>query len=75
MADSVEDLQEIWETLDTCFDRPEKHIAEARDPIVKFRKYRAFDNGAVREFYSRFRGYGNSVRREEYSRVSKWRRR
>ncbi len=51
MAKDTEDLQEIWDTLDSCFDRPEKYITEALDPIIKFRKYRAFDNGAVREFY------------------------
>jgi hypothetical protein len=28
------------------------NITEAFDPIIKFRKYRAFDNGAVMEFYS-----------------------
>jgi hypothetical protein len=32
-----------------------KYITEAPDPIVKFRKYRAFDNGSVREFYSLLR--------------------
>jgi hypothetical protein len=38
--------------LDTCFDRPEKYISEALDPVVKFRSYKAFDNGAIQEFYS-----------------------
>ncbi len=52
MVNDIEDLQEIWDTLDTCFDRPEKYIAEVLDPIIKFRKYRAFDNRAIREFYS-----------------------
>jgi hypothetical protein len=35
-----------------CFDQPEKYISEALDPVVKFRSYKAFDNGAIREFYS-----------------------
>jgi hypothetical protein len=55
MVNDREDLQEIWDTLNTCFDRPEKYILEALDPVVKFKKYRAFDSGAVREFYSLFR--------------------
>jgi hypothetical protein len=38
--------------LDTCFDRPEKYISEALEPVVKFRSYKAFDSGAIREFYS-----------------------
>jgi hypothetical protein len=55
MVNNIEDLQKIWDTLDTCFERPEKYILEAFDPIVNFKKYRAFDSGAVREFYSLFR--------------------
>ncbi len=51
MVNDVEDLQEIWDTLDTCIDWPEKCL----DPIIKFRKYRAFNNGAIREFYSLLR--------------------
>ncbi len=50
MVNNIEDLQEAWDTLETCFDRQEKYITEVLDPIIKFRKYRAFDNGAVREF-------------------------
>jgi hypothetical protein len=52
LVNDIEDLQEAWDTLDTCFDWPEKYIVEALDPIVKFRSYRAYDNRAVREFYS-----------------------
>ncbi len=48
----IDDLREVWNTLDTCFDRPEKYISEALDPVIKFRSYKAFDNGAIREFYS-----------------------
>ncbi len=48
----IDDLREAWNTLDTCFDRPEKYISEALDPVVKFRSYKAFDNGAIREFCS-----------------------
>ncbi len=55
MVNDIEDLREVWDTLDTCFDRPEKYIVEALDPIIKFRRYRAFDSGAEREFYSLLR--------------------
>jgi hypothetical protein len=55
LVNDIEDLREAWNTLDTCFDRPEKYISEALDPVVKFRSYKAFDNGAIREFYSLLR--------------------
>ncbi len=51
----IDDLREAWNTLDTCFYRPEKYISEALDLVVKFRSYKAFDNGAIREFYSLLR--------------------
>ncbi len=51
LVNDIEDLREAWNTLDTCFDRPEKYVAEALEPIVKFRSYKMFDNGAIREFY------------------------
>jgi hypothetical protein len=31
------------------------NITEVLEPIVKFRRYRAFENGAIREFYSLLR--------------------
>ncbi len=52
MVGHLEDLKEIWDTLDTCYERPEKYMEEALKPILEFRKYRVYDNGAVREFYS-----------------------
>jgi hypothetical protein len=52
LVNDVDDLREAWNTLDTCFDWPEKYISEALDPVVKFRSYKAFDNGAIRKFYS-----------------------
>jgi hypothetical protein len=55
LVNDIEDLGEAWNTLDTCFDRPEKYIAEALEPIVKFKSYKMFDNGAIREFYSLLR--------------------
>jgi hypothetical protein len=52
LVNDIDDLREAWNTLDTCFDQPEKYISEALDPVVRFRSYKAFDNGAIREFYS-----------------------
>jgi hypothetical protein len=52
LVNDIDDLREASNTLDTCFDRPEKYISEALDPVVKFRSYKAFDNGAIRKFYS-----------------------
>ncbi len=52
MISHLDDLREIWDTLDTCYERPEKYMEEALKPILEFRKYRVFDSGAVREFYS-----------------------
>jgi hypothetical protein len=52
LVNDIEDLKEAWDTLDICFYRPEKYIAEALEPVTKFKGYKAFDSGAVREFYS-----------------------
>ncbi len=52
LINDIDDLREAWNTLDTCFDRPEKYISEPLDPVVRFRSYKAFDSGAIREFYS-----------------------
>jgi hypothetical protein len=49
-VNDIDDLREAWNTLDTCFDRPEKYIAEALEPVIKFRSYEMFHNGAIREF-------------------------
>ncbi len=37
------------------FDQPDKYISEALDPVVRFRSYKAFNSGAIREFYSLLR--------------------
>ncbi len=55
MVNDIDDLREAWDTLNTCFDRPDKYISEALDPVIKFRAYKAFDSGAIREFYSLLR--------------------
>jgi hypothetical protein len=55
MVSHLDDLQEIWDTLDTDLERPEKYMEEALRPIVEFRKYKAADSCAVREFYSLLR--------------------
>ncbi len=55
MVSHHDDLREIWETLDTCYERPEKYVEEALRPIVDFRRYKITDSAAVREFYSLLR--------------------
>ncbi len=55
MVSHLDDLQEMWETLDTCYERPEKYMEEALRPIVDFRRYKVADSAAVREFYSLLR--------------------
>jgi hypothetical protein len=55
LVNYIEDLREVWDTLDSCFDRPEKYIAEALEPVVRFRSYKIFDNDAIRELYSLLR--------------------
>jgi hypothetical protein len=52
MVGHLEDLREIWDTLDKCYERPEKYMEEVLKPILEFRRYRMFDNSAIREFYS-----------------------
>ncbi len=52
LVNDIDDLREAWNTLDTCFDRLEKYISETLDPVVRFRSYKAFNSGAIREFYS-----------------------
>jgi hypothetical protein len=51
MVGDIRDLNEVRDTLDICFDRPEKYIAEGQDPIVKFWKYRMFDHVAIWKVY------------------------
>ncbi len=55
MVSHLNDLQEMWETLDTCYERPEKYMEEVLRPIVYFRRYKIADSAAVREFYSLLR--------------------
>ncbi len=52
MVNHFDDLREMWETLDTCYERPDKYAEEALRPIVDFRRYKIVDSAAVREFYS-----------------------
>jgi hypothetical protein len=55
LVNDIDDLREVWNTLDTCYDRPDKYISEALDPVVRFRSYQACHSGAIREFYSLLR--------------------
>ncbi len=52
MVSHLDDLCEMWETLDTCYERPDKYAEEALKPIADFRRYKTIDSAAVREFYS-----------------------
>ncbi len=36
LVSDIEDLREAWDTLDTCFDWPERYTLEALEPIVKY---------------------------------------
>jgi hypothetical protein len=55
MVSHLDDLQEMWETFDTCYEKPEKYMEEALWPIVDFKRYKITDNAAVRKFYSLLR--------------------
>ncbi len=55
MVNDIDDLREVWDTLNTCYDRPDKYISEALEPVVRFRVYKPFDSGAIRKFYSLLR--------------------
>jgi hypothetical protein len=52
MVSHLDDLGEMWDTLDTYYERAEKYMKEALQPVLEFRKYKVFDSSAVREFYS-----------------------
>ncbi len=52
MVSHLDDLGEMWDTLDTCYERPENYMEEALRPVLEFRKYKIFDSIPVREFYS-----------------------
>ncbi len=52
MVNHLDDLHEMWDTLNICYERPGKYAEEALQPMVNFRRYKVFDSVAVREFYS-----------------------
>lgn len=47
MIGNVEDLVEIWDTLNTCYQRSEQYMAEALKPIIEFKSYRVSDSGTL----------------------------
>jgi hypothetical protein len=63
MVSHLDDLQEMWESLDPCYERPDKYMEEALRPIVDFRRYKIADSAAVREFYSLLRAAIKGARR------------
>jgi hypothetical protein len=62
MIGNVEDLAEIWDTLETCYERQEKYVTEAPKAILEFRRYRMCDNITVWELYSLLRATIKSTR-------------
>ncbi len=40
LVNNIEDLREAWDTLDTCFDRPEKYIWRHWSPSLSSRATR-----------------------------------
>ncbi len=63
MVGHLDDLQEIWDTLNTCFKRQEKYMEEALRPIMEFRKYKVADSSAVRIL---FHTEGDNQRGQEH---------
>jgi hypothetical protein len=55
MVGHLEDLKEIWDTLDACYKRPEKYMEEALRPIMEFRRFKVYNTNAKREFCSTLR--------------------
>jgi hypothetical protein len=63
MVSHLDDLHEMWDTLDTCYERPDKYMEEALRPIVDFRRYKITDSATVREFSSLLRAAIKGARR------------
>ncbi len=40
ITECTRELDVVWETLETCFNCPQKYIAEALGPIVKYKRYK-----------------------------------
>ncbi len=55
MTSNIEGFGEMWNTMDTCYERPDKSIWEALHPAAEFRKYKVSESEAIREFYSQLR--------------------
>ncbi len=47
LVGDVEELDIVWDMLDTCYDLPEKYIAEALEPVMKFVKYKVFKHDTI----------------------------
>jgi hypothetical protein len=41
MVSHLNDLGEMWDTLDTCYERLEKYMEEALRPVLEFRSTRS----------------------------------
>jgi hypothetical protein len=51
LVGEVKELDELWDTLDTCYDWLKKYIAKAVESVIRFSKYKVFEHTAIREFY------------------------
>jgi hypothetical protein len=40
LVGNEEEMDKVWNMLNTCYNRPEKYIAETLEPIIKFRNTR-----------------------------------
>jgi hypothetical protein len=47
LVGNVEELNQVWNMLDTRYDQPLKYIAEALEPVIKFGKCKVFEPTAI----------------------------
>jgi hypothetical protein len=52
LVGDVEELDIVWDKLDTCYDQLEKYIAEALEPVMKFMKYKVFKHELLKILHS-----------------------
>ncbi len=50
MTENIKSFSEIWQTMDTYYERPDKYIAEALKPLV-ISEHEVADIAVVRDFF------------------------
>ncbi len=50
MTENIKSFSEIWQTMDTYYERPDKNIAEAQKPLV-ISEHEVADSAVVRDFF------------------------